>query len=177
MSNDDNYRIGYGRPPKHRQWKKGQSGCPTGGHEQRKKNVQKRAEDEMERRERSIKDIIKRIATENVIARTKDGEKEMTRLEAVVRTVFDAPHRPNARANAAKDVLALCKSSGLLDPTPKDRPMVLVVPAMMEKDQWAKATEGELLPTNPLEGIPGAEEIMNRQYPARKKLLDEEDES
>lgn len=177
MSDDDNYRIGYGRPPKHRQWKKGQSGCPTGGHEQRKKKAQKKAQDEMERRERSIRDIIKRIATESVTARTKDGEIEMTRLEALLRSVFDAPHKPNARANAAKDALALVKSSGLLDPTPKDRPMVLVVPAMMEEDEWAKATEGEKMSKNPLEGIPGAEEIINRQYPTRKKLLDEENET
>jgi hypothetical protein len=30
MSNDDEYKVGYGKPPKHSQFKKGQSGNPRG---------------------------------------------------------------------------------------------------------------------------------------------------
>ena len=37
MSNEDDYKIGYGRPPKHSQFKKGQSGNPKGRRKKQRK--------------------------------------------------------------------------------------------------------------------------------------------
>jgi hypothetical protein len=37
MSNDDNYKVGYGKPPKHTQFKKGQSGWTKGRRKKERK--------------------------------------------------------------------------------------------------------------------------------------------
>ena len=82
----------------------------------------------------------------------------MTRLEATVRRALDNVFQADSTDRQMQGALRIYKDAKLLDPAPaKDRPMVLVVNAIPTIDEWAKMTEGELLPKNPLEGIPGIE--------------------
>jgi hypothetical protein len=74
---DDNeesrpYKIGYGRPPKHTQWKRGQSGNPE-GRPKGAKSFRSYTQEELERR----------------FAIVEDGEsKEITIKQALVRVVI-----------------------------------------------------------------------------------------
>jgi hypothetical protein len=70
--NMGDYEAGYGKPPKKTQWKKGQSGNPSG----KQKNPQ------------SIKDKIKKIASEEIIVHKNGSPVAMTNLEAMLRKVF-----------------------------------------------------------------------------------------
>lgn len=66
------YEAGYGKPPKQTQWKKGQSGNPSG----KKKKPE------------SIKDKIKKIASEEIIVHKNGSPVAMSNLEAMLRKVF-----------------------------------------------------------------------------------------
>lgn len=52
---------------------------------------------------------------------------------------------------------------------------VLVVYPIMKVDEWAKATEGELLPRDPLHGIPGAEGLLLEDKTGGRRPPPEED--
>lgn len=58
----------------------------------------------------------------------------------------------------------------------KARPSVLVVYPIMKVDDWAKATEGELLPKDPLHGIPGAQGLLTDARKPRGSIPDIDEE-
>lgn len=87
--NDDNggwskppYKVGYGKPPKRHQFKKGVSGNPRG----RKK------------KDTTIRSIMRKIITETVTAKTPDGEKSMVALEFVLRSMLSRAAKGDNRA-------------------------------------------------------------------------------
>lgn len=79
------YEVGYGKPPKHSQFKPGQSGNPRG----RSKGA------------RSLKVIAREVFLEKVLVRTADGERRIHKGELLVRKVVDSAIKGNAR-DAAK---------------------------------------------------------------------------
>lgn len=160
MSSGD--EIGYGKPPKKSQFKKGQSGCPDGGHKQRRAKKIARAEKEKEatkQLDERIKDVIRKVGREefNIVI---DGERvSMSAVEIIVCNVFRRAMKSDASERQVALALKLAQHGKLLDPSPSGpRPMVLVVNQIKTPEQWAKDTEGELLPRNPLHGIPGVED-------------------
>lgn len=159
------YEVGYGKPPKKTQFKKGQSGCPDGGHEQRraKKRAALLEENEQKKRdELELRDIIRKLANEKHRVRTADGVEEMAALEIMLRGIVNRAIKSDASTRDQQQALKLFHHAKLLDPPPaKGRPMVLVVNRIKSKEQWAKDTEGERLSRNPLEGIPGAEHLLD----------------
>lgn len=180
MSDDDNYRVGYKCPPKHTQFKKNQSGCPSGGHEQRKSRKatrEQKQKEELEASLRELENIVAKLAVEKISVSVGGKKIKLSRFQIHTQTVLDAALKPNPNPATVKAANDLYRRAKLFDVKPKDRPMVLVVPAAMSEDEWAKATEGERMSKNPLEGIPGAENIMEREYPTRKARIEEQDEA
>jgi len=70
--NNKDYEIGYGKPPKQTQWKKGQSGNPAG----------KKSKAE------SFADMLKKIADEEIIVSKNGAPVAMTNFEAMTRKAF-----------------------------------------------------------------------------------------
>jgi Family of unknown function (DUF5681) len=79
-----NYAIGYGRPPKHTQFKKGQSGNSKG----RKKGS------------KGLMTIVREAMLQKVSVRTAQGEKRMTRAEATFAKMLEKGFAGDARALA-----------------------------------------------------------------------------
>jgi hypothetical protein len=76
------YEVGYGKPPKHRQFKKGQSGNPRG----RPKGVLNMAA------------VLERMLRKKVNIRENSKNKVMTKLEAAVNQLINKAATGNLRA-------------------------------------------------------------------------------
>src|SRR5512133_4357906 len=94
-NNDNSYAIGYGRPPQHSRFKKGQSGNPTG----------RRRYTESERGRQLLRQEANRLVT------LREGDKfvRVTALHAAVRSLFYAAAKGNSSAqrmvlNAFQDI-------------------------------------------------------------------------
>jgi len=76
MANDEeppkDYEVGYGKPPRHTRFKKGQSGNPSG----------KRKRDE------TFRDKLRRLAGEEVVVRQNGALVTMTREDAIANSVL-----------------------------------------------------------------------------------------
>lgn len=83
------YDVGYGRPPKKNQFKKGQSGNPRG----RPKGA------------KSLKTIARRLLTEKISVRTARGENRVTRIEAMMMKLIESASKGDFRALQAMFVL------------------------------------------------------------------------
>ena len=73
MSNDPSYRVGYGRPPQHAKWKKGQSGNPKG----RPPGAP------------GFSTILRAALDEKVTARVNGAERQISKLEAVTKQLVN----------------------------------------------------------------------------------------
>lgn len=71
-SDDDDYEVGYGRPPKQTQWKPGQSGNPSG--------KTKKAE--------SIEATLKKLAAKEIVVHDQGVPVTMTQQEAMCSTIY-----------------------------------------------------------------------------------------
>ena len=76
------YKVGFGKPPKQHQFKKGQSGNPKG----RKK------------KDTTIRAIMRKIIAETVTAKLPEGEETMSALEFVLRSVRNRAAKGDNRA-------------------------------------------------------------------------------
>jgi hypothetical protein len=174
VSDDD--EVGFGKPPKKHQFKTGQSGCPDGGHERRRANKAKRAQKEKEdakEEDKAIRDIIRKVARERHMIVFQGERVNMSALEITVRNVVLRGMKPDASDRHVSQSLKLFQHAHLLDPVAEGaRPMVLVVNQIKSMEEWAKDTEGELLPRNPLHGIPGFENWEGRPTGRRATIPD-----
>jgi len=76
------YKVGYGKPPKEHQFKKGQSGNSRG----RKKQ------------DRTIRAIMQKIIAETVTAKLPGGERKITSLEFMLRSLLSRAVKGDNRA-------------------------------------------------------------------------------
>lgn len=79
---NSDYEVGYGKPPKHTQFQKGQSGNPSG----------------KSKKEISIKAKLMQIASEDITVQKNGKSQPMTHLEAMVFTVFAKALKGDLRA-------------------------------------------------------------------------------
>ena len=170
---DADGEVGYGKPPRSGQFRKGQSGCPSGGHAQRRARKAAKAQKaaRLERaRLRDLTNIVKTIALEDRTVQTANGAVKMPTLEILVRKVALRALDKDATDKDIRRALAIFEKANLLKPEiDRGKTGVLVVHPIMKQDEWLKATEGELLPRDPLHGIPGAEGLLlENGQPPRK---------
>lgn len=78
------YAVGYGRPPKHSQFRKGQSGNPKGRVPQSK----------------GMLSMVRQLATERIIVRTARGEKRVLRMKAALLKLQEKAFNGDPRALA-----------------------------------------------------------------------------
>lgn len=73
MTTKSGYQIGYGRPPRHAQWKKGQSGNPAGGRKKPK----------------GVGPLVAALLAQPVVVRKGRTTTRMTRLEQLLRRLLE----------------------------------------------------------------------------------------
>jgi hypothetical protein len=180
-SNDDKpkYKVGFKMPPEEHRFKKGcASPCPDGG--RAKKQAKKRAAEEKKAREQkqqeeSLADLFKQIVAEGFDVAIDGRHKRMSAHEVVMRRVVTRAMKPDADDKHVRQYLSLAAKAGLFDQSPPEQDGgVLVVYAPMAAKEWEEATEGKLLPENPLHGIPGAEGLLDAP-PIRRGTPPEDD--
>lgn len=165
QNNDDDDKVGYRKPPKKHQFKKGQSGCPDGGRKQKQAKKDKAQQEEI-----SPSDMVANWFAQKHSVKVKGKFTKMTVLEMALAQLQDdaiAKRDPSAR----KLLFAIAKNNGWLQaPTPPAKGTgVLVIYSPMQLAEWEKATEGQLLSIDPLEGIPGAEGIDDLPFEGGRK--------
>jgi hypothetical protein len=166
---DDDDPVGYGKPPKHTRFKKGQSGCPDGGWPKRRAGqAEQRAKAKAE--EESIGAIVQAWFAKRRPARVNGKEVEANRIELLL-AVLEEDALVKRDRQAQKLLLDLARKTGLLapPPPPKQGGGVLVVYAPLRAEEWERQTEGELLTKDPLEGIPGHDPQAMKALPPRRR--------
>ena len=73
MTMKTNYDVGYRKPPKHAQWKKGQSGNPAG----------------RPRRDRDVSTLVAALLGQRVVVRKGKTTKRVTRLEHLLTRLIE----------------------------------------------------------------------------------------
>lgn len=81
---DDDYKVGYGKPPKHSQFKPGQSGNRKG----------------RPRKRESLRSIIRKLGEETASISTETGEIKMTYTEWILRAVRQRAMKGDNRATS-----------------------------------------------------------------------------
>lgn len=181
MNNDRDDDVGYGKPPKKSQFKKGQSGCPNGGHEQRRKNkakLKKQANESEKKRVKEIENTARKVMMRERSVMTSTGPKQMSNFEIAFQKFAERCNRDDATTRDYALYFKLADKLKLIQEPPPEgaKTMVLVVNQIQSIDDWAKSTEGELLPKNPLHGIPGIEDALETPVKrGRRSFGDDED--
>lgn len=92
------YEVGYGKPPKKSQFKKGQSGNPNG-----------RPPSDV-----SFQAILRRVLDKSVVAKTTSGEIRMTQLEVILQQFVSKA--ANGNVTAAKLLFQELSKAGFSEP-------------------------------------------------------------
>jgi hypothetical protein len=111
-SNKNDYKVGYKKPPKATQFKKGQSGNPAGS---------KKAE-----RIDDLRIVTEAILDEPVVVREGGRVRRMTRLEAIIHA-----HGVNAlkgKSKAIRTLLRLARKTGMFTEAKRKSLMVITEP-------------------------------------------------
>ncbi|HEV7264202.1 MAG TPA: DUF5681 domain-containing protein [Falsiroseomonas sp.] len=141
---DGDYKVGYGRPPEHTRFRKGQSGNPKG----RPKGA------------KDLGSLFQSLLGESINVREGERSRTMTKGEAMLQALLARALRGDAKATTL--AFALAREQGLLSPPPVaanvPRGSVLVVPGMAtDQEAWERAVQEHmrrqgLLPDDPAEG-------------------------
>jgi hypothetical protein len=125
MTDERDYEVGYGRPPKATQFKKGQSGNPKG----------------RPKRPRTLTKILDHVLNETIQVREGDGVRSMPAQEAVLYAQVVKAMKGDQRAFST--IMSLAKRCGLLRSRDgKGSEAVggfLVIPDPMTREEWEKA--------------------------------------
>ena len=158
MAYDSDDEIGYGKPPKRTRFKKGQSGCPDGGWQQRRAKLEAKRTAEEERKQALEKNIAPAQFVEDHFTKPTQvtingGPAHAARMELLFR-MLDEEVFVKKNPVFVKMYLDMLRQNGWLKAPPPARPGagVLVVYAIPTVEAWIKQTEGELLPKDPLHG-------------------------
>jgi hypothetical protein len=121
--NTNDYEVGYKKPPKHSQFKKGQSGNKKG----RPKGS------------KNANTLIHEIANKEITVRAKNGKLIKTTLFAVMFENLTTSGIKNDVASA-KLAVEIMKKAGYFDVPEenKSRNGVLLLPAPMSQEEWEK---------------------------------------
>lgn len=161
----DGYEVGYGKPPLHTRFKKGEKspaedgGWPT---KRRKKAERQEAERLMqirqeEARKKRAEEIPKRLKAylQRDVTVVINGTTET--VSAMERQMMHLEQKSFTDDKSQTKLLKLAKDLGVFDkPSEKQQVGVVVVtPPTMSKEAWLKKARATKLPLDPLEGLPG----------------------
>ena len=106
MKSNDNYNVGYGKPPKNRQFQKGRSGNPSGRPKGSKKN---------------IPEIIQKICHASVKVKGENGQHYyITKVEAVMTQLINSAAKGDHKA--ARTLFHILKAFPVLMEAPPLQP-------------------------------------------------------
>lgn len=94
------YEVGYGRPPKSRQFKKGQSGNPQGVNRKASASIVP-----------DLKPILERALNAKVNLRRGERDEIVTKAEAIIHQMTE--QAVNGDRNARRDLITLCEKFGV----------------------------------------------------------------
>ena len=159
------YEVGYKQPPKHSRFKPGQSGCPDGGREtKRRKKLeaeQKRLREQKQKVE-SLAELVARVARETVAVSINGARVDIPAAEVLVRKIIRDALKEDADDRSVRQCQNMLSKAGMFEaPSTDQGGGLLVVYAPMAQQEWIEATEGKLLPEDPLHGIPGAKGMLD----------------
>ncbi len=124
------YKVGYGRPPPGSRYKKGISGNPNGRPKKTKSGLGVILAEKLE---------------ETVSVREGGKVRKMTKGEIFVQALVNAAVKGDARAR--RDLLMLLLKTNLLGTAaPHAASPVLVVPGLMNEEEWSAAAEKQQAP-------------------------------
>ena len=95
------FKVGYGKPPRHTQFKKGQSGNPLG----------------RKRGHRSIQNIVRSTLEEKIWIREGETRRKVTKTEALIRTTVGRAISGDQKA--ATFLMALLRLTNLMSDQPE----------------------------------------------------------
>ena len=126
------YDVGFGKPPKSGQFKKGTSGNPAGAPSKRK---------------RKPVDVVA-ILNESIEVKTSGGRKKMPAFEVGVRQLVQRGLK-QGNLNAILEFLALCESLRLMPPPPVDYGGgVIVAPKGVNFREWIDSVTETVIDTS-----------------------------
>jgi hypothetical protein len=97
---DHSYSVGYGRPPAHTQFRRGQSGNPKG----RRKGL------------RNVRTIVEEQLSQRIRIREGDRTRSLTKLDGVILTMITGALKGDGKAQAA--LFAVMRSLGMTGEPP-----------------------------------------------------------
>jgi len=118
VDEEGGYEVGKGKPPKHTQWQKGQSGNPNGRPKSRKSDAID----------------IESLLDETVKARVGGKETEMPVFEASFRQV--AIRAIEGHLPSIRKFLRTCEEYGVIAPSPQREGGVVFAPKGVDLDEW-----------------------------------------
>jgi hypothetical protein len=118
-ASEANYEIGYGKPPKATQFKKGKSGNPKG------RNRGEQIED--------VRVVIEEVLEETLPLREDGRVRTVTKLEAMMRAQFVDALRGNPKA--VRTIFKLAKKTGLFSRA-KPKGCLVIDPAGTEEQRF-----------------------------------------
>lgn len=98
---DESYRVGYGKPPKHTRFKPGQSGNPQG----------------RPRGARNLRTAFREGLQEKVTIREGNRTRKLSKMDGIVQVTLNKALKGDAKGLAA--VIQLARSTGLMDEEPE----------------------------------------------------------
>jgi hypothetical protein len=120
------YEVGYGKPPKRTQFKKGQSG--------NKKRKSKKDKGELL--------DVGAVLNESVLIKTPDGQRKVSALEAGLRSLAKRAIK-DQDWRAAVQFIKICHEHGVIEPKPQPQVGgVVQIPRGVDEDEWIKENIG-----------------------------------
>jgi hypothetical protein len=138
---DASYEVGYCKPPKHTQFKPGQSGNCKG----------------RPRGQRNFRTAVRDALQEKVTIREGDRSRSVSRMDAIIRVTFNNALRSDAKALAA--FIQLARSAGLMD----EEPELSSTKSISAEDEAILADYLERHGLKPGEDPPAEEDVSDKQ--------------
>lgn len=140
----DEDEVGYGRPPRRTQFKKGQSGNPAG-------RPRKRAREALD---------VAAVLSEPIVVESKGKKRAMTPFEVSLRQLVKKALKEQC-LRAALSLLRLCEEYGVVAPQPRQlESHVLTLPTAWDWNEWMTMLEKYGAPPwpGPRSGLPERDE-------------------
>ena len=125
---DHNFSVGYGKPPAHTQFKRGQSGNPKG----RRKG------------QRNVRTVVEEALNQRIRIREGDRTRSLTKLDGVILTMITGALKGDAKALAS--LIAFMRSLGMTGEPPAandQKPFTADDESLIADFLWRQGSEAQ----------------------------------